>query len=92
MTVFDHIFNGVPHKVVADKDMLGLTLTDVRNSVILWTDLNKKLGLQIAVHEAIHAEFPKLPENVVEVVGRDIGGYLWRLGYRIRQPKAKGKK
>ena len=88
MTVFDHVFNGHPHKVVCDKDMLGLTLTDVRNSIVLWTDLSKKLGLQIAVHEGMHAEFPKLPENVVEIVGREIGDYLWKLGYRIPKGKA----
>lgn len=83
MTPFNHIFNGVPYKVVADRDMLGLTLTGLRNSVILWTDLRKKLGLQIALHEGLHAEFPALPEHVVEIAGREIGEYLWKLGYRI---------
>lgn len=82
MKLFDHIFNGVPYKVVADDQMLALTLTGLKNSIILWKPLNTKLGLQLAVHEAMHAEFPALPEHVVNIAGNDIGEYLWKLGYR----------
>jgi hypothetical protein len=88
MKLFDHIFNGVAYKVVADDRMLALTLTDVRNSIVLWNKLNTKLGITLAVHEAMHAEFPALPEHVVEIAGRDIGEYLWKLGYRIPKGKA----
>lgn len=38
--------------------------------------------LETAVHEALHAAFPKLPERIVTVVAKDIARLLWRLGYR----------
>jgi hypothetical protein len=82
MRPFDHIFNGVEYKVIADADMLGVTLDGVPHAVVLWTDLRKKLGLQIACHEAIHCLLPNLPERIVSVMGDDLGEYLWKLGFR----------
>jgi hypothetical protein len=93
MAMFDHIFNGVPHKVVNDSEMIGVSLRGVANSIVLWQDPRKEQALQVAVHEALHAEFKDLPEAVVEIAGRDIGGYLWKLGYRMRPaPKPRKKR
>ena len=38
--------------------------------------------LEAAVHEAMHAEDPDVPERVIERRGRSMARWLWRLGYR----------
>lgn len=38
--------------------------------------------LDTAIHEALHAEFPKLGEKRVEVAAERIAYFLWKLGYR----------
>jgi hypothetical protein len=92
MKEFQHTFNGVEYTIIVEKDLLGLCLDDISHTLTLIAPLTTSIGLQTAVHEAIHAEFPMLPENVVNVVGIDIGTYLWKLGFRYQPPKPKGKK
>lgn len=92
MKDFGHTFNGVEYRVIVEPDLLGLCLTDIPATLTLIAPLKTSIGLQTAVHEAVHAEFPALPENVVNVVGIDIGTYLWKLGFRYCPPKPKGKK
>lgn len=38
--------------------------------------------LDTAIHEAIHAEDPDVPEQVVDRRARSLSRWLWRLGYR----------
>ena len=93
MKEFQHTFNGVEYTIIVEKDLLGLCLDDISHTLTLIAPLTKSIGLQAAVHEAVHAEFPALPENVVNVVGVDIGTYLWKLGYRMRPaPKPRKKR
>jgi len=92
MKEFQHTFNGVEYTIIVEKDLLGLCLDDISHTLTLIAPLTTSIGLQTAVHEAIHAEFPALPENVVNIVGVDIGTYLWKLGFRHQPPKSKGKK
>jgi hypothetical protein len=53
----------------------------------VFADLKKKDGLITAVHEALHAENPNWPEDYVDRMGREIGTFLWRLGYRMKRSK-----
>ena len=45
-------------------------------------DLDGRLAMDTAIHEALHACFWWLSEEVVEKVATDIARFLWRLGYR----------
>ena len=38
--------------------------------------------LTTLLHEAAHAEMPTASEETVERLGRNVGRFLWRLGYR----------
>lgn len=91
MKVFNHTLNGVEYKVIQDADMQGLTIDGVPHAIVLWHPLHTKRGLDVALHEALHGFFGKLPEAVVATAGTQISEYLWRLGYRIPD-RRKGKK
>lgn len=54
---------------------------------ILYVDerLTGKRRLTVLIHEALHAENPELPEDVVERSGESLGRFLWRLGYRAKE-------
>ena len=45
-------------------------------------DRRAKQGLTTLIHEMIHAEDWDLSENRVDQIAVDMGGLLWRLGYR----------
>ena len=79
-----HKFNSRIYKI--DIDVLdGLvdqyTLHNDRTLRIL-TSLKTKKGLITVIHEALHAENWAATEEVVDRVSREIGSFLWRLGYR----------
>ena len=40
--------------------------------------------LDTYIHEAIHAAFPDLTEEAVEIGSTDIAKFLWRIGYRLK--------
>jgi hypothetical protein len=44
--------------------------------------LKTKNGLVTAIHEALHAENWSKDEDTVDRVSKEIGTFLWRLGYR----------
>ena len=50
--------------------------------LFILADLDTKAGLITAIHEALHAEYPNIKEFTAEQVGKEIGSFLWRLGYR----------
>lgn len=45
-------------------------------------DRHTRLGLETAVHEALHLACPWMYEDVVTATGRYLAMVLWRLGYR----------
>jgi len=86
-----HKFNGRRYKI--DIDVLdGLvdqyTLHNDRTLRIL-TGLKTKKGLVTVIHESLHAENWAATEEVVDRVSREIGSFLWRLGYRLKDGKVK---
>ena len=44
--------------------------------------LRGQAELTTLLHEAAHAEMPTASEETVERLGRNIGRFLWRIGYR----------
>ena len=63
-------------------DLDGNADTDDKYWLIVERDLNKKVGLETAIHEALHAGAWSKSEKVVERTARDMARFLWRLGYR----------
>ena len=81
------------YKIVLDEDLDGLCLfpDDVggeRTDLQIWINPNLKWNtlrkLDTIIHEALHAEFPKMSEEEVMAAGINISRLLWRLGYRWR--------
>ncbi len=48
----------------------------------VYVDLNTRNGLITTIHETLHAENWSKSEADVDRVSREIGSFLWRLGYR----------
>jgi len=76
-----HTFNGVKYHIIFD-EIDGNCDTDTKFWIILMRDLNKKIGLETAIHESLHACSWKTEEEKVEQTARDIARFLWNLGYR----------
>ena len=79
-------FNGTRYQIDIDpKGIVGLT--DCYNADCYWLrvfeDINTKEGLCTLLHEALHAENWAAREETVERVSKEIGRFLWRLGYRV---------
>lgn len=84
-----HTFNGRKYTIIAEKldgycDQFDLTAENARTLIIL-PDLNTRKGLITAIHEALHAEDWTVTEEPIERVSKEIGDFLWRLGYRIEK-------
>ena len=74
-------FNGRQYRITVD-DLDGNCDTDNYFWLIVERDLSKRVGLETAIHEALHACNWHAKEELVEVTARDIARFLWRLGYR----------
>lgn len=48
-------------------------------------DKGAKEGLTTVIHECLHAENWPTSEKLVDTAACDIGGLLWRLGYRRKK-------
>jgi len=44
--------------------------------------------LTIEIHEAMHACFPQIDEEIITEAAKDVARILWTLGYRIDEQKA----
>ena len=49
----------------------------------IFTDLNTQKGLITTIHEVTHGDNWRLSEDMVDRLSKDLGRFLWRLGYRI---------
>ena len=74
-------FNGRKYHIIID-DLDGNCDTDSKFWLIIERDLNKKVGLETAIHESLHACSWKTNEKKVTKTARDIARFLWNLGYR----------
>ena len=55
--------------------------------IIISADPATKNGLITLIHESLHAENWRAPEKSVDRTSKEIGEFLWRLGYRYSQNK-----
>jgi hypothetical protein len=80
-----HTFNGVKYRV----DITGLRgiciVPNTTPEICLCENLKTKRGLIVAIHEAMHAECSTVPEEVVDRRSKELGTFLWRLGYRMKR-------
>lgn len=76
-----HTFNGVKYYIILG-ELDGNCDTDTKFWIILERDLSKRIGLETAIHEALHACSWKTEEEKVEQTAKDIARFLWNLGYR----------
>lgn len=80
-----HSFNGRKYRICTEK-LDGFC--DVPKSkdleLHIFADLKTKDGLITAIHEALHAENENWTEEYVGRVSKEIGGFLWRLGFRMK--------
>jgi hypothetical protein len=88
-----HRFNGVRYYVDADKlegwcdrprkpDKREYPTIHLPQGLRGRGERRAKIGLITLIHEALHAENWDEREAVVERVAREVGGLLWRMGYR----------
>jgi len=73
------------HLIFADLD--GNCDTDDKYWLIVERDLNKRVGLETAIHESLHACSWSASEEKVTQTARDITRLLWNIGYRLKGDK-----
>ena len=81
-----HSFSGVKYQIYINEDGV-LGYCDNANEkekleLAILVPLNTQQGLEIAIHEAVHALCPKVREDEVCGLGKELARWLWRLGYR----------
>ena len=81
--IHTHTFNGTTYDIVLG-DFDGYTDTDNRYSLVIERNLDEQVGLETAIHEALHACNWHAKEKLVEITAKDIARFLWRLGFRRR--------
>lgn len=74
-------FNGKKYHIITD-NLDGNCDTDNKLWLIVERDLNKKIGLETAIHESLHACSWGTSEEKVERTAKDVARFLWNLGYR----------
>ena len=80
-----HTFCGTKYYLMFD-ELDGNCDTDDKYWMIVERDLNKRVGLETAIHEALHAYNWSASEEKVSQTARDISRLLWKIGFR-RQDK-----
>jgi hypothetical protein len=78
-----HSFNGQRFEIfTAPLDGLCDIPKDRNLELHIFADLKTRNGLITVIHEALHAENENWTEAYVDRVSKDIGRFLWRLGFR----------
>jgi hypothetical protein len=82
-----HTFNGKSHRIIV-RPLDGLCVNSEKDErdheLYILTSLKDKNGLITALHEAMHASDFKASEKKVDRMSKEIGTFLWRIGYRWR--------
>ena len=79
-----HTFCGRQYRIIID-ELDGNADTDDYYWLIIERDLKKKVGLETAIHESLHACCWSASEEKVTETAKDIARFLWRLNYRIKE-------
>ncbi len=84
--VLTHTFHGRKYKIVISREDGNTDVYALNERFLsIYADMATQNGLITAIHEALHAENWAATEKVVERVSSEIGRFLWRLGYRIKE-------
>jgi hypothetical protein len=79
-----HTFRGKTYHIATERlDGLADQDEDKQRWLFIFRDLRQKVGLETAIHEALHACDWKASEEDVTGTACDIARFLWRLGYRM---------
>jgi len=83
MKIRTHTFNGRKYQIDIKDSIDGVCdQYNTNRCLLICADLSKRNGLITAIHEALHAESWVKDEDTVDRVSKEIGTFLWRLGYR----------
>jgi len=84
--VLTHTFCGRKYHIDLD-ELDGLTdqQDDGKQWLHILRGLDSRVGLETAVHEALHACDWKSREAEVASTAKDVARFLWRLGYRTKE-------
>jgi len=78
-----HTFNGRKYLITVSPLLDGVCDTYKKErEIIIMAPLETKAGLITVVHEAMHALAWKTSENKIDKDSKELGTFLWRLGYR----------
>jgi len=78
-----HTFNRRKYLITVSPLLDGVCDTYKKErEIILMAPLETKAGLITVVHEAMHALDWKASEDRVDSDSKELGTFLWRLGYR----------
>ena len=82
-----HTFNGRKYRIYLDPDLDGWCDQYKCNElgIHLLKDLKTRAGLITAIHETLHAVNWRASEEKVDQDSKEIGAFLWRLGYRRKE-------
>lgn len=85
-TMSSHTFNGTEYAVRVTEDVDGFCDAPVNGmpSLAIMVKLGTKRGLEIAIHEALHASCFSEDEKSVTRRAKEIADFLWKLGFRRR--------
>ena len=92
MAVRTEVFSSGRYRIELHEDYHGFAEVPRQpgaDELCIWINprLRGKQRLETIIHEAIHAEWPDMPEQKVEAAGTNIGRLVWRLGYRAQGAK-----
>ena len=76
-------FDGLQYSIMVG-ELDGNCDTDSKYWIILERDLKQRIGLETAIHEALHACSWSTKEEKVTQTARDIARFLWNLGFRCK--------
>ena len=76
-------FDGLQYSIMVG-ELDGNCDTDSKYWIILERDLKQRIGLETAIHEALHACSWGTKEEKVTRTARDIARFLWNLGFRCK--------
>lgn len=82
-----HTFNGRRYKIYVRPAPDGFCDKSPKHlELYIFCSLKTKDGLITAIHEALHAENHYAQEDAVDRTSKEVGNFLWRLGFRWKPP------
>jgi hypothetical protein len=76
-------FNKRKYHIISE-ELDGYCDTDEKYWLVIGRNLSKRVGLETAIHEALHACNWDAKEDKVSATAKDIARFLWGLGYRMK--------